>query len=51
VSTDTDKSGLTCYTDAQLREKIKRSMDIARECDAVVLKYNALIKSLEVYTK
>lgn len=51
VSKDTDKSGLTCYTDAQLREKIKRSMDIARECDAVVLKYNALIKSLEVYTK
>lgn len=51
VSKDTNKSGLTCYTDAQLREKIKRSMDIARECDAVVLKYNALIKSLEVYSK
>lgn len=51
VSKDTNKQGLTCYTDAQLREKIKRSMDIARECDAVVLKYNALIKSLEVYTK
>ena len=44
VSSGRDKSNLTCYRDTQLREQIKRSLDLARECDSLVLKHNALIK-------
>ena len=44
VPSGTDKSHLTCYRDSQLREQIKRSLDIARECDALALRYNTLLK-------
>lgn len=36
------KSNLLCYTESQLRDKIKRSLDIVRECDELAIKYNSL---------
>ena len=48
LSKDKSKSNLLCYTESQLRDKIKKSLDIARECDALAIKYNSLY---EVCTK
>ena len=42
LSKDKSKSNLLCYTETQLRDKIKRSMDIVRECDELAIKYNSL---------
>lgn len=42
VSSKENKSNLLCYTESQLRDKIKRSMDIVRECDELAIKYNSL---------
>lgn len=42
LSKDKSKSNLLCYTESQLRDKIKRSMDIVRECDEIAIKYKAL---------
>lgn len=43
VSKETsNKSNLICYTKSQLLDKIRESMDIARECDEIALKYKAL---------
>lgn len=42
VSKEKNKSNLLCYTESQLRDKIKRSMDIVRECDELAIKYNSL---------
>ena len=42
VSKEKSKSNLLCYTESQLRDKIKESMDIGRECDELVIKYKSL---------
>lgn len=39
-----DKSGIRCYTEAELQRKIKSSLDIAGECDELAVKYNSLLK-------
>jgi len=39
-----DKSGIRCYTEAELQRKIERSLVIAGECDELAVKYNALLK-------
>ena len=41
----TDKPGFVCYTAAEIQGKIKKSLDIAAECDELAIKYNALLKS------
>ena len=43
----TDKPGFVCYTPADIQEKIKKSLDIAAECDELAIKYNALLKSYQ----
>ena len=40
-----DRSGAVCYTPADIQGKIKKSLDIAAECDELAIKYNALLKS------
>ena len=42
VSKEKTKSNLLCYTESQLRDKIKESMDIGKECDELVIKYKSL---------
>ena len=42
VSKEKTKSNLLCYTESQLRDKIKASMDIAREADELAIKYKSL---------
>lgn len=44
VSKEDNTSNLRCYTEEQLLEKIKRSLDIARECDQLAERYNALLE-------
>lgn len=39
------KSDLRCYTEAELQSKIERSVAIARECDQLAVRYNALLKA------
>ena len=39
-----NKSSLKCYTESELQRKIKESLDIARQCDELAVKYNALLK-------
>lgn len=41
----TNKSGITCYTEKQLRAKIEDSLAIARECDREMIRFQALIKA------
>ena len=43
-----DRSGVKCYTDAELSRKIKASLDIAAECDGLAIKYGALLKWCKV---
>ena len=43
----TDKPGFVCYTPADIQGKIKKSLDIAAECDELAIKYNALLKSYQ----
>ena len=38
------KSDLICYTRAELQSKIKRSLDITKECDSLSVRYAALVK-------
>lgn len=46
-----DKPGFVCYTPADIQGKIKKSLDIAAECDELAIKYNALLKSYQgIYT-
>ena len=40
-----DKPGFVCYAAADIQRKIKKSLDIAAECDELAIKYNALLKS------
>jgi len=42
-----DKSGLTCYTEKQLREKIEESLALARECDKEMTRFKALIEACQ----
>ena len=39
-----DKSGVRCYTESELLRKIESSLDIAKQCDELAVKYNALLK-------
>ena len=39
-----NKSDLICYTRAELQRKVKRSLDIAAECDALSVRYSALLE-------
>lgn len=40
-----NKSGLTCYTEKQLRDKIEKSLALARECDKEMTRFQALIEA------
>ena len=42
-----DKSGLTCYTESELRRKIEDSLAIARECDKEMTRFKALIEACQ----
>lgn len=42
-----NKSGLTCYTEKQLRAKIEDSLAIARECDKEMTRFQALIEACQ----
>ena len=44
VQTTGDKPDLICYTRAELQSKVKRSLDIAAECDKLAERYNTLLK-------
>lgn len=44
VSKENNTSNLRCYTESQLLDKVKASMAIARECDQLAEKYNALLE-------
>lgn len=43
----TNKSGLTCYTEAELRRKIESSLALARECDKEMTRFQALIEACQ----
>ena len=47
----TNKSGIRCYTDAELQRKIKASLVIAGEADLMFEKYVALLKACKVGNK
>ena len=42
-----NKPGLTCYTEKQLRSKIESSLAIARECDKEMTRFQALIEACQ----
>ena len=42
-----NKSGLTCYTESELRDKIEKSLAIARECDKEMTRFQALIEACQ----
>lgn len=44
VSEKDDTSGVKCYTESELLNKIQKSMAILNECDALAHKYNALLR-------
>ena len=44
VQTTGNKPDLICYTRAELQRKIKASLDIAAECDALSVRYSALLE-------
>ena len=44
VQTTGNKPDLICYTRAELQRKVKRSLDIAAECDALSVRYSALLE-------
>lgn len=44
VSKENNTSNLRCYTESQLLDKVKASMAIARECDQLAERYNALLE-------
>ena len=48
VQTAGNKPDLVCYTRAELQRKVKASLDITKECDALSVRYSAL---LEVCTR
>ena len=40
----TNQSKLRCYTNSELQQKIKESLDITTECDKLAIKYNSLLE-------
>ena len=44
VQTTGTQSDLICYTRSELQSKIKRSLDITKECDELAERYKALVK-------
>ena len=42
-----NQSGITCYTEKQLRSKIEKSLDIVRECDKEMMRFQALIEACQ----
>ena len=44
VQTTGDKPDLVCYTRAELQRKVKESLDIAAECDALSVRYATLLE-------
>ena len=40
-----NKPGITCYTEDQLRDKIEKSLALARECDKEMTRFKALIEA------
>ena len=44
VPTAGTQSDLICYTRAELQSKVKRSLDLAAECDQIAKRYAALVK-------
>ena len=44
VQTAGNKPDLICYTRAELQSKVKRSLDIAAECDALSVRYATLLE-------
>ena len=42
-----NKPGITCYTEDQLRSKIESSLAIARECDKEMTRFQALIEACQ----
>lgn len=48
LSTNTDNTDFICYSRTDFYEKIKRSLDIANECDKLALKYNNLLEICKV---
>ena len=43
----TNKPGITCYTEDQLRSKIESSLALARECDKEMTRFQALIEACQ----
>lgn len=43
----TNKPGITCYTESELRSKIESSLAIARECDKEMTRFQALIEACQ----
>ena len=41
----TNKPGITCYTESELRSKIEKSLALARECDKEMTRFKALIEA------
>lgn len=49
VSSETSNTrNLRCYTDADIYQKIERSLAIAKECDELATKYNSLLRVCKV---
>ena len=44
VQTAGNKPDLVCYTRAELQRKVKESLDITAECDALSVRYSALLE-------
>lgn len=44
VQTTGNKPDLICYTRTELQSKVKRSLDIAAECDALSVRYATLLE-------
>ena len=44
MQTAGNKPDLICYTRAELQRKIKASLDITKECDALSVRYSALLE-------
>lgn len=44
VQTTGDKPDLICYTRTELQSKVKRSLALAAECDALSVRYGTLLK-------
>lgn len=42
-----NKPGITCYTEKQLRDKIESSLALARECDKEITRFQALIEACQ----